>query len=277
MHRPAHFPVRPIRSRIARGGAALLAGGVLCAVAPGSASAGLIAPPGTWPTDIVGAANPLAGTPFVFNGANATANASLQVWLPVGGRHRTSVTRAIGGRTIVRGRLRSRGARRPIVGAAVTLVAQSGYGGPWFAGPSFRTNGKGLFRAILPAGSHRRTAVIYYPTVTSGSPLFSRRLLVRASGRVTLAKPFRKGRAFRFDGDVSGAPVPSTGLLVALQVRNRSGRWVTARLGRTGPSGHFRVRTRFPRGRLTVRVLLPAQTGWTLYGANSRTRRIHPR
>jgi hypothetical protein len=75
---------------------------------------------------------------------------------------------------------------------------------------------------------------------------------------------------------VSGAPVPSTGLLVALQVRNTRGHWVTARLGRTTGSGGFRIRYLFPPGRLTVRVLAPAQTGWSLFGGHSATRRIHP-
>ena len=65
-------------------------------------------------------------------------------------------------------------------------------------------------------------------------------------------------------------------MLIALQVRNRTG-WLTARLARTTASGRFRVRYNFPRSaRLKVRVLVPAQTGWNLYAGHSRVRTIYP-
>jgi hypothetical protein len=71
--------------------------------------------------------------------------------------------------------------------------------------------------------------------------------------------------------------VPSTGLLVALQVRNNRGHWVTARLSRTNGNGRYRIRYLFPPGRLLVRVLAPAQTGWSLFGGHSLKRTIRPR
>lgn len=110
--------------------------------------------------------------------------------------------------------------------------------------------------------------------------MFSRRLLLRASGRVVLDKPFHKRRAYRFDGQVSAAGVtpPPTGLLIALQVRNRSGNWITARLRRTTASGRFRIRYTFPNASsLRVRLLAPSQTAWPLYAGRSHTYAIRPR
>ena len=258
--------------------ATALAAGLVGMFVPSSAHARLIPPPGPWPTSIVGAANPLTGTPYVYNGGYATGNASLRVWLPVGRHRRSSVTRTIGGRTTVRGRLRNRDSRRSISGATVTLTTQSVYGGAWYAVVNVRTNRKGRFRAILPPGHHRRVAVIYYPAVNWTSPIFSRRLLVRTKGRVWLGKPYRNSRRrFRFDGKVTGA-IPAAGLLVSLQIRNRRGNWITPRLGRTRGSGRFRIRYRFPGpGRFAVRVRAPGQPAWSLYGNHSGKRRLRVR
>ena len=135
-------------------------------------------------------------------------------------------------------------------------------------------------RDSLPAGYHRRVAVLYYPAIDAVAPVYSRRLLIRAKGRVDLAKPFHNRRAYRFDGQVSAGvlPIPSTGLLIALQVRNRRGNYVTARLQRTTSSGRFRIRYTFAtRSRLRVRVLVPAQTDWEIFAGTSHARYILPR
>ena len=260
-------------------GAALLAGGLLALAVP-SATAAIIPPPGPWPTNIIGAANPLIGTPFALNGSHATPNVDLRVWMPYGGRRRTAVTRGVGHSTVIRGRLRNRDTRRSIAGATVTLAARDLYTPDWNAVANTRTNRRGDFRVVLGPGYHRRVGIIYYPSVAAISPVYSRRLLIRAKSRVTLPAPYHKRRAYRFDGQVSAgaAPIPSMGLLIALQVRNRRGNYVTARLQRTTSSGRFRVRYTFPtRSPLRVRVLVPAQTDWPLFAGTSRTRYILPR
>jgi len=168
--------------------------------------------------------------------------------------------------------MRNPDTRRAISGAMVTLVAQDVYASQWIAIGNFRTSRRGRFRAVVPATvRHLRVAVIYYPAVTSAVPIFSRRLLVRSGARVWLGAPYRKGRVVRFRGHVSGASVPASGLVVALQVRNTFGRWVTARLSRTRPDGRYVIRYRFPRrARLTVRVRVPGdQLGWPLYAGTS--------
>jgi hypothetical protein len=242
------------------------------AIAPAPAAAGLIPAAGAWPAPITGAGSPLTGTPYVLNGAHATANARLGIWLSVGGKTGTAITRRVSERTMVGGELVNRDTYRAITGAAVTLVAEDVYVGQWVAIGSLRTDRDGRFRAVLPATArHLRVAVIYYPFVTSTMPMYSRRVLVRAGARVWLAKPRGSRRAVGFHGRVGGAPVPAGGLLVALQVRNGFGRWVTARLARTLPDGRYRIGYRFPRrGRLAVRVLVPGrQPGWPLYAGAS--------
>lgn len=271
---PASLPLadRPVTRRLL---AAALAAGTVAVFSPVSAHAGLIPPASPWPAPVAGATNPLIGTRFVLNGGYATANASLRVWLPVGGKQRTKITRTIGERTVLRGQLHNRDTRRAIRGATVTVAAESVYGGGWVALGNLRTDRDGLFRVTLPPGGSARAAILYWPTVNASAPVYSRRLLVRASGRVNLARPYSgKHRSFRFDGRVSGAPIPPSGLLVALQVRNRHGNWVTARLDRTNSAGRYRVRYRFTSGRLTVRVRVPAQTGWPLFGGESQPRHI---
>jgi len=283
---PRPIPDRHRSRRVRRTSIALLTAAAATAAAAPPSSAKLIPLPTPWPAAVNGATNPLAGTAFTLNGAQATANAKLRVWLPVGRAHRQAVTHTIGRWTVVRGRLTNRDTRRSISGATVTLAAQVVYGGDWSAVAYARTNRRGRFRAVLPPGHNRRIAVLYWPAIDSPAPVYSRRLLVRASSRVFLTAR-TTGRSALFRGRVSGdpgspaggpaAPIPFGGLLVAIQVRNNRGNWVTARLARTGSGGRFRVRYRFGRGRFSVRALAPAQTAWPLYGGHSSTRKIHPR
>lgn len=251
---------------------------VTTAVMPAVAHAGLIAPAGPWPTTITQATNPLAGTAFSSNGANATQNASLRVWLPRGKAHLASITRAIGGRIVVRGQLRNRDTRRSISGATVQLTAQAGEGGDWSIVGVARTNRKGAFRTVLPASGSGRIGVIYWPAITSDVPLFSRRLLVRATARVYVKATMLKRHAILYRGRVSGAPIPPGGLVVAAQVRN--GRvWTTVRIVRTQASGRFVARYRFKYGdrRYQVRALVPAQPSWPLYSGPSQLHRVRSR
>ena len=251
---------------------ALGGGAVIVAVPVAAAAASVVPSAGAWPAAVIGEANPLIGTQYVLNGAHATANAQLRIWLPAGGRARVAITRSVGNRTAVRGELRNDDTRRAISGATVTIVAQDVYVGRWVALGNVRTSRRGLFRAVLPVTArHLRVAVVYYPGVTSTVPVYSRRVLVRSSARVWLGRPHRARRTVRFHGRVSGGPVPADGLLAALQVRNSFGRWVTARLARTRPDGRYRLAYRFPRSsRLTVRVRVPGgQPGWVLYAGVS--------
>lgn len=246
--------------------------GVLVVAVP--AAAGLLPAPGPWPADVAGATNPLLGTSLAFNGGAAGVNVRLRVWLPLRGHRRAAITRTIGARTIVRGRLRNRDTRRSIAGAIVQLVAADVADGGWVLVGSARTNRLGVFRAVLPPGPTRRVAVLYWPLVSSPAAVFSRRLLVRASARVTMTTR-TTGRSMMIRGRVDGAPIPPGGLLVAAQVRNGRS-WATVRLVRCFAGGGFRARYRFKfhGRRFVVRALVPAQAGWPLYGGASRPQRV---
>jgi len=248
------------------------------AAAPSVAQATLLAPPGPWPATVVGASNPLTGTPFILNGGQATQNASLRVWLPRGSAHRAAITRSIGGKTVVRGRLRNRDIDRSISAATVQLVAQDGAGGDWQVVGAAQTNRKGRFRAVLAPGPTRRVAVLYWPAVTSPTPVFSRRLLVRAGARVYLKTAMLTRHRIVFRGRVSGAAIAPGGVLVAAQVRNGRA-WATVRLVRTLASGRFVARYRFKYGgrRYKVRALVPAQPAWPLYSGHSQPQRVRSR
>jgi len=251
---------------------------VSAAAAPSGAQATLVAPPGPWPATVIGATNPLTGTPFVFNGAHATHSASLRVWLPHRAARRAAIARVIGRKTVVRGRLRNRATHRSISAAALQLAAQHAAGGDWYVVGAARTNRRGRFRAVLPPGPSRRIAVLYWPDVTAPGPVFSRRLLVRASARVYLKTTMLTRHRIVFRGRVSGAPIPSGGLVVAAQVRNGRA-WATVRLVRTLPSGRFVARYRFKYAdrRYQVRALAPAQPAWPLYSGHSQPRRLRSR
>lgn len=265
-----------IRARVAVTLATSVAVGATAAVA----DARLLAPAGPWPAPVA-APNPLAGSPYMLNGAHASANASLRVWLPNATARLTAIRRRVGGRTVVRGRLQNRDTRRSISGATVQLVARpagpSSSGG-WSLVDVARTTRKGTFRAVLPAGPTRRVAVVYWPTAMSPAPVYSRRLLVRATPRVYLKTSMLPGRRMIVRGRVSGAPIPAGGLLVAAQVRNGR-RWATIGLVRSRNSGRFIARYRFKyrnRGYL-VRALVPSQPAWPLYTGHSHQRRVRSR
>lgn len=264
--------------------------GVVCdtAIVTAIACARLIPPASPWPAGVLNAGNPLWGTSVTDNGANATVNTKIHVWLPVGRSHRTVLTRTIGASTIVRGNLTNRDSRTWVSGATVILCVQDVYSGEWQSAGTGVTGRLGQFRLVLPPGYARRVAVVYWPFVSSPIPVFSRRLLVRARPRVTLTTS-TSGRTIRFRGLVNGNPPPETGvpamaaipqngLLVAIQVRNNQHHWVTARLTRTGPDGGFYTHYRFPAGNhFRVRASVPTQGGWSLFGGHSSTRTVRPR
>ena len=238
-----------------------------------AAAGAQLSPAGPWPAPISGATNPLVGTPFTVNGRNATATPRLRVWLPHGHSRRTVLTRQVGGRTVLRGRLAG-AYDRGIAGAILQVVHEVASAPGWSMLMLTQTAPNGRFRAILPAGPTRRVAVLYWPSSTSPAPILSRRVLIRAGSRVYLRARTARRRTIRFAGHVSGAPIPPEGLLVAIQV-NAGRRWPTIRLVRTLSSGRFYSRYRFrDRRAYTVRATVPRQTGWPLYAGHSQRTRL---
>lgn len=247
--------------------AMVLTGAVLLVPSPAGAQ---VPPGGPWPAPVAGGSNPLVGgTLIAGNGVIATPDARLRVWLPVGRRRRTAITRHIDGRVVLRGRLSNRITHQAIARAYVIIASELAGSPGWTAMAGAATSRRGTFRVLLPAGATRRIAALYWPHAASAAPIYSRRLLVRASPHIAFRARRASRRRVRFSGRVSGAPIPPGGLLVAIQVRNGP-HWPIVRLVRTLPSGRFfaRYRFKYPR-RYTVRASVPKQTSWPLYGGRS--------
>ncbi|MGH2941638.1 MAG: hypothetical protein ACRDLN_02520 [Solirubrobacteraceae bacterium] len=268
---------RSVRVAVLRAliGAAALVG----AASPAAALGTFGLPPGApWPGPVAGAENPLGQLGAPNNGVSATAEARLKVWL---GRSRgaSAVTRRIGARTYLHGRLYNRNDRHGIARAGIFIVREVTDHPGWTVAAIVATSRHGAFRFRVPRGPSRRFAAIYWPHSVSVVPIYSRRLTLRSASRVTLSA--RRGRRgmVRFSGRVSGAAIPVGGLLVNIQVANR-GSWPSVRTVHTAPDGRFVGRYRFtgrrPSG-FVVRAQVLRQTGWRLYTASSRLIRIHPK
>jgi hypothetical protein len=240
-----------------------------------TAQANLLPPAGPWPTPVAGASNPLAGTAYALNGANATSDAVLRAWFVLGHRH-TTLSRPAGFTSLLEGSLRGYPAGRPIEGAELTVVIQDAANPTWQPIAFTRTDTHGYFRYRLPAGSSRRVAVLYWPAINAPAPVYSARLLNRTTTRVWLGA-HTKGRSVTFVGKISDGPTPSPALIVAIQVRNELGAWVTAVLTHASAAGRFRTRYRFEPGVYAVRALVPEQTAWPYFAGTSNLRRIRPR
>lgn len=232
------------------------------------ASAGLIPPPGAPPAPAT-TANPIAGTATAINGTNGGVGVRWHIGF--GKRYRTTVTQTSGRTSVLRGTLTNDFNDNPVAGAALTVITQAAGSNDWAPVAAITTSRTGRFRVSLPSAGHRRVAVTYWPTSASTFPIVSRRVLVRVRSRVWLGQPHRSGRATRFRGMVSGAPIPPGGVLVALQVHNNQGDWLTIRLTKTLVTGRFVIRYRMPRGAFKVRVMVPAQPLFGLYAGRSQT------
>ncbi len=239
-----------------------------------TAQASLLPPAGPWPAPVAGATNPLVGTAYAVNGANATSDAVLRVWFLPGHRH-TTISRPAGFTSLLGGSLRGFPADKPINGAELTVVAQDASSPGWQLVAYTRTDTRGYFRYRLPAGPSRRVAVLYWPAVNAPAPVYSARVLEQTSTRVWLAAHTR-GRTVTFVGKISDGPTPSPALIVAIQVRNELGAWVTAVLTHASGDGRFRARYRFQPGVYAVRAFVPEQTAWPYYAGTSNLRRIRP-
>ena len=263
----------PAPSRRVRLAAAALV--ALVAFAPAPARAALLPPTGPWPAP-VNAPNPLTGTPYALNGGYATSDADLRVWFELGHHHYLTLSRPTGYTALVEGTLRALPSGHPINGAELVIVAQTLAQPTWTAVAYARASTRGRFRVRLPPSTSRRVAVLYWPAITSAAPVYSRRLVNRTTARVRL-RTHVHGALVRFAGTVASAPALSPGLLVAIQVRNELGAWVTAQLAHAHARGSFTSAYRFQPGAYAVRAFVPEQAGWPYFPGASAVRIIHAR
>jgi hypothetical protein len=249
-------PYPPAASRARRyATVALVLAAALCG--PAIATAALLPPAGPWPTS-VDASNPLIGTPYGLNGGYATSDASLRAWFALGHHHYSTLSRPAGYTSLVEGTLHALPSGHPINGAELVVVAQTLAQPTWTTLTYAQADPHGRFRVRLPPSSSRRVAVLYWPSINSPAPVYSRRLLDRTTARVTL-RAHVHGARVHFVGSVADAPSFSPCLLVALQVRNELGAWVTAAIAHARTRGVFGAAYTFQPGTYAVRAFVPEQ------------------
>ena len=113
--------------------------------------------------------------------------------------------------------------------------------------------------------------------------------MLPAAGQVSLTvpaagsfKPSRRklanGQRLVFAGRVHSLPVPATGKLIEVQVKQPNGPWTTFRTLRSDDQGRWRLPYRFTRirchTRLRLRANIPAEAGYPFAAGHSRVRRV---
>jgi hypothetical protein len=197
-------------------------------------------------------------------------------------RRRVTVLRPAGrvryGRhATISGRLTNRDGQ-PLPGQEIRLLAAAP-GGPEQLVAVLQTDGEGRY-SYRALGSHSRTLRFVY----AGTPLVlpaeqQVRLIVPAAGTF---EPSRKrllnGQSVVFRGRIRSVPLPATGKLVELQVRQPSGKWTTFRTLRSDNAGRWVLRYRFRYvacdTKYRLRLRIPAEAGYPFASGVSRRRAV---
>jgi hypothetical protein len=182
-----------------------------------------------------------------------------------------------GGHAMVVGQLTNRDGQ-PLPGQEIRVLAGEPAGAEQLLAV-LQTDAEGRYgyRAL---GSYSRTLRFVY----AGTPLVlpaehQVRLIVPAAGTLERSrKRLLNGQSVVFRGRVRSLPLPPTGKLVELQVRQPSGEWTTFRTLRTDSSGRWALRYRFRYvacdTRYRLRVRIPAEAGYPFAGGVSRRRAV---
>jgi hypothetical protein len=141
------------------------------------------------------------------------------------------------------------------------------------------TDAEGVFR-YRAAGSASRTLRFVHPGTPTVLPAESRvALAVPAAGSFKASrKRLPNGGRVVFRGRVKSRPLPASGKLVELQVRQLSGEWTTFRTLRTDARGRWALRYRFQNTRChttyRLRARIPAEAGYPFAEGHSRARSV---
>jgi hypothetical protein len=191
-------------------------------------------------------ANPPApGTP---NGANASTQATMRLhWLNAG--KKTTVTSRYGGRRTIYGRLMGPGGV-PIAGALINLSVTPSYAGARTTRiDKVKTAPDGTFGLrIAGASSSRSLTFAYRAHLDDASPVVLHTLTLRVRPGISLrVSPHTTsvGRRIRFDGQLSGGPIPRGGKQLVLEARSPGSRWIEFKVVRTDAHGRFHASYRF--------------------------------
>jgi hypothetical protein len=193
----------------------------------------------------VAIANPPApGTP---NGANASTQATMWLhWLNAG--KRTTVTSRLGGKRMITGRLMGPGGV-PIGGALIDLSKTPSYAGaPTVRISRIKTALDGTFRMVIRGASSQSLSFAYRAHAGDTQPAVAHTLMLKVRAGLALrVSPHTTsiGHRIRFDGQLSGAPIPHGGKQLVLEARSPGSRWIEFKVVRTDARGNFHASYRF--------------------------------
>jgi len=181
-----------------------------------------------------------------------------------------------GGHVTIAGRLVNRDGQ-PLPGQQIQVLASSPNGDQVLA--VLTTDAKGGYR-YRAAGSASRTLRFVYAGTALVLPAERQvQLVVPAAGsfRPSRARVLNGGRVV-FRGRVRSLPLPASGKLVELQVKQPSGEWTTFRTLRTDSQGRWALRYRFRLVRChttyRLRAHIPAEAGYPFANGHSRSRTV---
>jgi hypothetical protein len=166
----------------------------------------------------------------------------------------------------------------PIGGATVALESQLASGGPFVSIGSARTDGRGAFRAPVPAGASRTVRYRYAGSNTVRPSSSTRSIRANAAARLTVSRRrLRNGQSVTFKGLLLGKPIPPAGKLVALQAKVGR-RWRTFATPRARANGSFKHRYRFTATtgvrRYAFRALVTKEAAYPYEQGRSKTVRV---
>ena len=147
-----------------------------------------------------------------------------------------------GRRALVTGRLRGAD-EKPIPTASVQMRVRRRGAANYSEAKTITTDRRGRFRLRLRQGPARRIRLSY--CAPGGGGRTHLQLIVRAGARLRATpRNLRNGETVRFRGRLLGAPIPASGVPVALQAR-AGRRWITFATIRTDGKGRFHHRYTF--------------------------------
>jgi hypothetical protein len=190
-------------------------------------------------------ANPPApGSP---NGTNASTQATMWLhWLNAG--KRTTITSLFGGKRRINGRLMGPGGV-PIGGALLDLSTTPAYvGAPTTHITRLKTTANGTFAMIVAGVSSRTLQFAYRAHVGDTQPAVAHTLSLKVRPAIALrVSPHTTsvGHRIRFDGQLSGGPIPRGGKQLVLEAGSPGSRWIEFKVVRTDTHGNFHASYRF--------------------------------
>ena len=189
---------------------------------------------------------------------------------------KTSARVRYGEQVTIAGRLTNRDGQ-PLPGLTVQVLGPGPSGEQLLA--NLVTDAQGGY-SYQAAGSATRTLRFVF----AGSPLvlpISTQVSLTVPAAGTFKPSKRKlvnGGRLVFRGQVRSLPVPATGKLVELQVKQPSGEWTTFRTMRTDAQGRWALPYRFRRvrchTRYRLRANIPVEAGYPFAAAKTRSRTV---